>query len=450
MLLRFNKYFLIFSIIIYLLFTPKILEGDYTLIHALNTFSLIIFYLIINSFIKKNNAQFKSLKLGLIVFFYSLIFVSIFITISYYYQGDYYVFSLADAEAYDQGAHKMASMPFGKSINYFYKELGETEDLGFYLVASTLYRIIESKLFLNFINIICGVATALAIFRIGKHFMSRKNAFLSALAYSISSYVLWFHSSGLKETIMVMIIVLFFDQYYKYMFSKGTKHIVIAGLMLLSLLLFRPALIFLLIGSTVITYIMSRRKSSASSFFVLIALVLFIFLFTYIQSLSTRFLAGGDTSKMIELKESEGMVKGSLPFTYAVNFIAQAFGPFPTLSPNDKPMLSFFSVGLIFRIFISMAFWFGVYYAFKRKLAILFPLILFTIMEMASLLFILEGLELRKSLPHFSSIYLISFWYFDYFNNDRSLNPSTRKRIKNIIYFSIFIFSFLIIYWNLR
>jgi len=148
------------------------------------------------------------------------------------------------------------------------------------------------------------------------------------------------------------------------------------------------------------------------------------------------------------MKESEGMVKGSLLFTYSVNILAQLIGPLPSVNSNMRPLLSFYSAGLIYRVIIAIPFWIGVYYLWKHKISILFPLLIFVLFEMSSLALILEGLELRKSLPHLPFVYIISFWFLDKF--DLRLALINRQKVKNLINIFILIAFGIIIYWNFR
>lgn len=447
MLKQINNFFVLSSLLIFLLLIGKF---EFVPIFIFNVFALISFYFIINWFYN-TNSTYSASKLGTVILIYSLFSVAILNAISYYFRGNYFVFSEVDASTYNMQAHAMASKPISESIKYFYSNGGNTEDLGAPLIISTIYRIVESNLMLNFFYILCNVFTAIALFRIGKRFMSIKYAFLSSLTFSISSYVIWFQASGLKETVLVMLIVLFYDQYYKYLSQRRILNIIFSATYLLALLLFRPAIMFFLIGSVIITFFLTRRKTFAQTFFILLLFILFIATSTYIQIISNKFLPGGDTSAMIESKEASGMVAGgSLPFSYSINFISQFAGPLPSIAIKDKMVLSIFSIGLIYRVLISLAFWIGAYYAYKRKVVVAYPLILFIIMEMASLFFILEGLELRKSLSHLPFVFLISFYFFDLLRRNNVLSYRVKKRLHSLVTFSLYFFFAVIIFWNFR
>lgn len=447
MLKTINTRYLIFGLLLFLIYTSAI-EDDFIPIHVFNIFSLVIFYFTINSQLSEPESVLTRNRLGFIVFFYSLFFVSAFNLISNIYNQNFFVFSEADALTYHYQSLIMASKSFTYGIRYW---LGyySTEDLGAVLIISTLYRIIESNLFLNFFYILLGVITAFGIFSISKNLMSVKYAFLCALTYSISSFVLWFHASGLKESFMVMLVVFFFDQYYKYINKPGIRRLVYAGVFLTPLMLFRPAVLFLCLGAVLISFFLRRKLNLSSFVAILLLLSAIVFSSSYIKHTSERFVPGG-VKQMIRNKTASTMVKGSLRFRYSVNIMAAAIGPLPTLLPNKKTMLSFYSVGLIYRVFISLTLWFGIYYAYKKRVTDVYPLILFALMEMASLVFILEGLELRKSLPHFPAVFIVSFWFLDTYNSTTIIKSQSKLRLKKVINLSIIFFFFLIMLWNKR
>jgi hypothetical protein len=159
---------------------------------------------------------------------------------------------------------------------------------------------------------------------------------------------------------------------------------------------------------------------------------------------------GPNIESLIERKEFEGMVTGSLQFTYAVNALAGLIGPMPTVVSKEKVQLSFYAAGLLFRVFFATFFWFGAYYAYKKKYYVLFPLIFFVLLESSSLVFILEGLELRKSLPHFFAIFLVGFWFLDFFRRKNGVKKKYKRSILSIVKISSIVFFLLIFYWNLR
>ena len=409
-----------------------------------------MYFVLLTDALSKWTGFYSEENLLMRVFIYSFLVVTVYNYISYSYNNNFYVFSVADAVTYYQKGSEMASMPFTKSINFFLSFRG-IDDLGMPLLSSMLYKICDSILFLNLFNIIFGIISSFCIYRISSHFMRNQYAFLCSFAYSISSFVLWFHSSGLKESFMCMIIVLFYDRFYLYLKEKHIAQLAYASILLISLLLFRPAIIFFCLGSIILSFILQKRKGMKSILAVIMIFILFISLYPFLTPIYDKILRGGNYSQIIEGQESEGMVKGSLQFTFLVNLLAQLIGPLPTISPDTRTLLSFYFPGLIYKVLLSIFFWYGIFYLFKKKADLLYPLAFFAIFEMASLLLILEGLELRKSLPHFFVIYIIAFWFMDQYQSpDNFKNEKIRWVIRSSFYLFSGVSFFLILVWNLR
>ena len=441
-----NRYIL-FAVLLNLIMIIS-LEESYILVYIFNILSIGCYYLVLFSKLPKPLSFFNPIRLASIVFFYSLFFVIAFNAISYYYNGNFYIFSESDAVFYHEFSKRIVNLSFWDGLNLFLLQ-ATFEDLGVILIISALYKIVASNLLLNFFYLLIGVLTSLLIFRIGRNFMSQKYAFLSALAYSTSSFVLWFHASGLKESIMIFWIILFYDQYYKYITRKRMFNILLMSFSLLALLLFRPVIIVFILGSVFTTLLLSKRKSISIIIVIPFLLILFYFASNFIDQLLGKFI-GNNIDSMLRNKEASGMVIINLPFTIVTNVLATSFGPFPTILPGLKMHLSFYSVGLIFKVLLSISFWIGVYFAYKRKMYKIFPLIFFVIFEGFSLTFILEGLELRKSLPHIFAIFIVAFWFLDFFQKKNELPIKSRKKIISIVRFLIICFFFLILIWNFK
>ncbi len=447
MLLRLIKYYVFIAGILYFAFWFKV-SSEYISLYVVHIITFITYGSILYFISKKGKGFYSKNNLTVLVLLYSLVLVISYNITSYIYNNNLFVFSEADAVTYYYHSLNMASKSISDSI-YYYLSYYRVDDLGAVLVSSTLYRIIESKLILNFFYIIVGLITAIGIYRISTHFMSLKYAFICAVSYSLSSFVLWFHASGLKESFMCMLIVLFFDRYYLYLQNKNILHIVYGSLFLAALLLFRPPLTFFALGAIAMGMVLQKRKGLSGAFIIILAFVAFVGLYPVFQSTYDRFLMGGDINRLLMAKQS--MIIVSTRFTYATNFLAQLIGPLPTISPDTKELLSFFSPGLIYKVLLSVFFWFGVFYVFKIKKDILYPLIFFAFFEMISLLLILEGLELRKSLPHFFVIYIIAFWFLDKFDMTQAIQSvRSRQKTSTLFSFSSAIVLLIIFIWNIR
>jgi hypothetical protein len=443
-----NQKFFLFTPLLFLCFLPLV-EIEFIPIFIFNMFFGFAYILTINHSASLPEKSLNRKRLVVTVFSYSIFFVTVLNIISKEYTNNYFVFSEFDAIVYHIHSLKMASKSFVSSVEYF-MNYNSYEDLGAVLVISTLYRLVESNLFVNFFYILTGVFTSLGIFSISQNLMCKSYAFYCSLAYSISSYVLWFHSSGLKESVVIMLIVLFFDQYYKFVRSSALFHIMFAITFCFPLLFFRPVLLLFCIGSAVLSTLLYRNQQKVFVIVSIFLLLSFSFIYPHIKEQTSEKYIPKGVEEMIDNRASEGMVKKSVPFTYAVNFLAATVGPLPTLVPKKKTVLFLYSSGLIYKIFISIMFFGGIYLSYRQKEVAVYPLILFALMEMGALIFILEGLELRKSLPHFPAVFIVSYWGL--YVCDRKLVMDGRIKKKTVRAFNIVIVSLclLIVTWNTR
>lgn len=426
-------------------------SGYFLPLYTLHIFVFIVYALIIMFFVQLREERFSgNTRLPLIVFVVSFLFMALNNYTSFQYNNNFFVFSEVDAGTYHLYSLIMAQKSFGDAVNYILSQW-HFEDLGAFLIVSTLYRLIESNLIVNLLYIIIGVFSAVAIFRICLNFMSRKYSFICSLSYSLSSFVIWFHSSGLKESFMCFLVIMFFDRYYQYMKNKLVIHFVTALFFLLALFFFRPVLIFFGFGAVALGVILKKRKGLTGTFVIIVTFAGFIGFYPLFDSVYSKYTTGGDYSQLLAAREADEMIKGSLQFTIVVNFLAQLVGPLPTISPSSKELLSFFSAGLMFKTLLSILFWIGVYYVFRFRSEMLYPLVFFAFFEMFSLLIVLEGLELRKSLPHFALIYIIAFWFMDQFDLKKSfVKFRIRRRIQTIFSLSTGCIFIMLLVWNIR
>lgn len=437
-----NKTFLFLGGTLFLLFIPWV-ESAYLPIYAVNIATFLFYILVINGSFRLK--YFGNKELVVIVLLYGLLFVSLYNMISYGYRGNFFLFSEVDAGTYDRFARTMAGMPFLESIDYYLLYYGFS-DLGAVTILRTLYLLADSNLLYNFYNLLIGTATAFVMFRIGRKIMSREYAFVCSLTFSLSSYMLWFHASGLKESTMILLTVLFYDQLYMYSKTKKKRTILYAVLIASAFIFYRPAITVFFIGSVGISAIFTRIKGYKKVVLIITIALLTVISFAFIEEIFNRFLMGGDIKLLIATKIATGMVIGSIPLTYSVNIIAQLMGPLPTIISTET-YLSFFSSGLIFRVLIAFPFWVGAFYIVKRRNEYLYPLLIFIFLEMFSLALILEGLELRKSMIHLPLVYLIAFWFMNLYKIGL-----IRKKLIVKIGFSIYSIAtlFFLIIWNFR
>jgi len=446
MLKSINKVYLLIAILLYFILSPKI-SGDYVLVTLFNILSFISYFTILYLNNRLNIKFYTKTYLRIEVFIYSLLFITMQNLISYYYNNDFFMFSTSDAVTYHLKTIKILNLSFENAIDEYLMDMG-FDDLGIILILYPLYHIFESNLILNLFYLFVSVITALGIFNISQNFMTKKYAFLSSLSYSLSSFTLYFHSTGLKESLMVMLIILSFDFYYRFVKNKNILNLISSSIFIGLLLLFRPAIAVMIVGAIALGSLISKKGEISIK---IISLLIFLSLAFMSQSivLMVEGYTTGGLDTLITAREEQGSIIGGLSFTYLVNVLSQAIGPIPTLISSEKIITMFYAPGLIYRILLSFPFWSAIIYIYKKNIYQLYPLAIFVVMEMFALIFLMDGLELRKAIPHIAIVFILAFWFLDNYDNG-IIRVKKRKRFNQFFKFSIFTLVLLIFYWNFR
>ena len=445
MLKTINTVYIFASLFLYFTLSPKI-TGEHILVNILAIFSFMCYFIMLelNRIVSSKYNTYSSLAIE--VFVYSFIFVFLENSISYFYTGNFFVFSTSDATFYHDSVMEIIDMPLMDGINHYLSYM-DFDDLGMILVLYPLCLVSDSNLMLNLFYLFVGVIIATSLFSLSQQFMSKKYAFLASLSFSISSFIIFFHSSGLKESFLVMIVVLSFDFYYRFLKSRKIRYLLIALIFLSIIMLFRPAIL----GMVIVAVGSSALFSQGGAGVKIISFFIFIFLMAFgdlIGEIIEKYTTGG-VDTLIEARETQGMVIGGVGFTYAVNILSQSIGPLPTVVSSSKILTMLYTSGLIYRVFLGIPFWLTVLFAFRYKYTKIYPLILFVIMEMSALAFLMDGLELRKALPHIPIVYVVAFWFLDRYDR-KIIQFKKEKRFEIFFKILLFILIVLMFYWNFR
>lgn len=379
---------------------------------------------------------------------YGFLVVAAYKWLSFAVMENFYVFSEADSFTYHTESLVMSQLSFVEAFTYL-TDYYYFDDWGAFIVTTTLYKIIESQLIVNAFYVVLGTLTAVRLYDLAGLFVTKKYAFIVSLLYSLSSYTLFFHATSLKESIMVFLTVSFFYYYYRFLQNNLGIMLFFALGMATLMLFFRPAISMLLAGAGIIGFLLQNRHNRSSVFLVLVMMIVVVVFFGGFQSAVDKYTMSGDLDRVIDSKDAQGAIKGGgLLFNYVVIFLGQTLGPFPTFSPDASLKLALWAPGLLVRVLLFLPFWLGVGFILKNRLYQLFPIVLFVTFEMFSLIVIMEGLELRKGMPHMPFIYLIAFWFIDQLQ--RNSDSYSQAYFTRLIHYSMVGALAFILLYNLR
>ena len=103
---------------------------------------------------------------------------------------------------------------------------------------------------------------------------------------------------------MIFLIILFYDQYYEFITRKRMLNIILMSFSLLSIVLFRPAVTFLILGIVFTSLLFSQRRSRGIVILIPLLLIFLYFTYGYVEIILNRFIGIGGLTSMLENKEA--------------------------------------------------------------------------------------------------------------------------------------------------
>lgn len=379
--------------------------------------------------------------LFLTVFVYSLALGGIFMSISDYFAGDTFMLSKGDAMAYYKESMKVSQMGYIEGAKHLMSH-HDYDDWGSYFFDSFMMSLIRDKLFLNFAYMLLGACASVFLFKIGRNYMPDIYAFLAGLAYGTSSYMIFFHCSFLKESLFVFLVIAAMYNANQFIRENRQGALAAALLCLVCILFFRPVVAAFEIAGLSVYYGIKLKGRAISLFLYMMGAVILAVSMKSLQDISNTYTADGDIDRLIAYSGRDEYSGG---FNYFVCFFGAFLGPFPTLFSkivmNPSP-IQFYGAGLTHKLFLAIPLWIGVFFAIKKWVIELFPLIVFCLMEMFATAYICDSLELRKVLLHVPFTYILAFYGLSHLSN----NMTSTK----IAYVFTYIFPIGVLFlWNL-
>lgn len=366
-------------------------------------------------------------RLGKCVFIYSLCAVCLYLDMSFHYTNNTFYWDFTDPYQYFLMNERMLEndIPFSEMPAYitsFHRRWG-FDDWGANISQMLFLKIIPSRYFLFFTQIVLGAIGAMMFFNLCGKIMKKEYAYIASLSYSIASFSIFYYSSFRKESIMVFLVIFCYWLFYQYFPNKNKVFLLLASLAAMLLFFFRPAVsILILVGF--FSYFAAEEWGSRKMIPLFVVVLIILALSASIISASAdRYTAGGIT-------ENENYVDAT-PFSIAVSSIGVAIGPFPQLLFLDTIVAShlpLYGNGLLLKFLMFLYFWRGFIECIKERTAMVMPLYVFIVLEMVALAIMNDGLELRKSMPHIPIFYMATFWFISKYDENIETNADTSLR----------------------
>lgn len=437
-----NAYWYI-GVVLYVLFSfYNVTTGNFLLLHLASLVSFVLFGIIVVEISKRRFAFFTKQNLFFIVLGCSLLEIMLYQLLSYYIDGDTFVFSKVDAMLYYTESIKMSKMGFGESFDYLSNHFG-FDDWGAFLWIATVFRIIPSQIFLSITHGIVGSISAIMLFDIGRTVMPRRYAFFAALTFSIASFTTILYAACVKETIFVCLIIASFHAFYSFLRCKKVWYLIFTLGWISTILLFRIPVALILLFSFSLTLVLIYSKGLVVAILGIIV-SLIICSSSFFAMTFDRYLRGGDVELILERKNELAGDGGIV--NQITDPLSALIGPFPSVTMNVVKNTPLSTSGLLYRLLLAFPFFVGVYYAFRYKYRSVYPLIFFFLANALGVAISVKGLEMRLSFPHLPMMYLVAFWCLAKYDYRRMRIKLNRK----CVYACVVAVVTICIVWNLR
>lgn len=358
------------------------------------------------------------------VFIYSIIFVAMYLEMSYFYTGDTFYWDFTDPYAYYGMDVKFIEneVSFFDQPDWLERDWGwGPSDWGASMSQTLFLKLVPSRYFLFFVQTVVGAAGAALMFEIGKKIMRIDYAYMAALTYSISSFSIFYYASFRKEIFMVIIVIASFWCFFEYV-SRHNKIFMIACVVTTAIMFFfRPAVAGLMLMG-IASYFIAKRINRTNAPYIIILLVMVI-------GLSLSVIISKLNSFSDDLAKNENYVD-TTTFGIVVSSVGVMVGPFPQLlqlGQENMSHLPLYGPGLLLKYILFLAFWNGFILSLKKQETTVFPLFFFTILEMFALAVMNDGLELRKAMPHICTFYIAAFWFVSKYDDRAAVEESVPR-----------------------
>lgn len=439
----FNTYFLIGLTILTILTIYCSNDIKYTWIYVFNIVNFLCFSIYLMCAYNYPERYFSKYRLFFYTFLYGLFTILWYYIIFDIYKGDSFLYSLYDGPKYELIMQQYFGKPIVEVCEYVMNKW-DIGDLGGPLYLTIIYKIIPSFYFVSFIHVLLGAINAMALFYIGTQIMHSKSyAYLAAFCYSLSSCTLYFCGAHIKETGMCFFIIHSFYFFYKYLERESVVNLVLCLCFALCVIAFRePVAGFILLSF--MTYVLYNQKQGRLPllFLMILTAIALVFVHPMVESVFMKYTANGNLSKGENYQNATS-------FSILVSTLGSLFGPFPDFLPlkTDLNSKSIESAGVLMKFLLFPLFWYGFFTVFKNHKAKILPIFVFVVLEAIAIAVANDGLEVRKSFPHYSMFFIASFWSLDYIDNvdDNENNYNKVNRLVNISIVVVFVCS---LAWN--
>ncbi|MFW6009606.1 MAG: hypothetical protein ACOCP8_10120 [archaeon] len=414
------KYLIIyftFTLILYLVVSINYLQELNNLdIYITNLTFVFIYYISLLSITYSSRIQ-NYKVISLVVLAFGLIYISIYNYLYFNYTGTFFEFTGSDSTFYHFHSQISKQYSYFQGIeNYVERTRFGYDDSGMIAYLSLLYRIIDHPLFPRFVNVFIHLLTVFFTYKISKNFISKENSIIVSLIYGLASYSLFYVSSGLKEPIFNLFVVISFYSYLQFYKTRKIYHVLFLTLFSSIIVLFRLPVAIFVLSSIFLTEFLFRKFSIKKLLIVFMLIALSIYLYITYIDLITMYV-GLRNPNLNDTEYLPGLFENMLII------FSGFFGPLPTILPisgheND----SLWAPSLILKMYLSIYFVYGIFIILKNKNPFLFSIVLMCLLNIISLIIVKNTFKVRYIMPYLPLFFIIVGYSFEKIKNERAFN----------------------------
>lgn len=342
-----------------------------------------------------------------LVFIYTLIFASVYLSLFYTSFGDFFDSQRADTVFYHKNALHYTKLNLGNFIESFLK-YQDWDDLGVSVYVRLMYKIIEAPLFIYFTNIILALITSLYLFKLYRFYLNKEDSYLATSLFSLSSFYIYIQVSLFKETIFVFFCVLMLFHAQRYLIKKSFYSIIICLCSLVILSFFRIGTPILIFASYFAYYLLRNTNFKIRNILILSIVVPAIFYLLIPIFLDSYFRYADAEFLMYYVRQSE--YGYSLIGQVLISTLSATLGPIPSfIATEESQVSSFYYSGYLIKFLLAPFFLIAMIRIIKYKINKAYPLLIYYLLGSFVFGFALRGFDMRFLITHSFIFYLLVF-----------------------------------------
>lgn len=361
----------------------------------------------------------KSISLNriyIVILIYQIILVGVLFQFFLFEYNDPHGFNPMDAAYYHELALKLKDLNFQDAVFYLNERL-DLGDFGYPFVLQTIYRISGSSpiIVAKFFNIFFHILTCFYLVKISDYLFSDSSLKkILLIFYGLNPATVFFITSGLKEPLFALVVVLgFYFSIKAYYHNSKLNFLLAIGAILLTGL-FRSAYpVFIILSFVAFTLWNPRGKYKRIKQIGLLTIgaVAMLGAYSFVQAELSQKM-NYDFASITEHRL--GRQPGKLD--YIVMLVGGVIGPFPSFNYNQANQLGLLqTAGNFIKIIFSYFFIVGVYLAMKNKFRMLYVGVIFIFINVLVLVSLAAALDYRFLYPFMPLYFLIlAFGYTNY------------------------------------